>query len=79
MLLTQQGGFILKPISKLLGAILSLLYDGLSSLGIINIGIAIILFTLLIRLCLLPLMIKQNKSGKIMNYIQPEINKVAKK
>lgn len=79
MLLTQQGGFIIKPISKLLGAILSLLYDGLSSLGIINIGLAIILFTLLIRLCLLPLMIKQNKSSKVMNYIQPEINKVAKK
>ena len=79
MLLTQQGGFIIKPISQLLGAILSLLYDGLSSLGIINIGLAIILFTLLIRLCLLPLMIKQNKSSKVMNYIQPEINKVAKK
>lgn len=79
MLLTQQGGFIIKPISKLLGAILSLLYDGLSSLGIINIGVAIILFTLLIRLCLLPLMIKQNKAGKVTSYIQPEINKVAKK
>lgn len=79
MLLTQQGGFIVKPISKLLGAILSLLYDGLSSLGIINIGVAIILFTLLIRLCLVPLMIKQNKASKVMSYIQPEINKVTKK
>lgn len=79
MLLTQQGGFIIKPISKLLGAILSLLYDGLSSLGIINIGVAIILFTLLIRLCLLPLMIKQNKATKVTSYIQPEINKITKK
>ncbi len=79
MFLTQSGGFIMKPISKLLGAILSLLYDGLNSLGIINIGLAIILFTLIIRLLLLPLMIKQNKASKIMNYIQPEINKVTKK
>lgn len=79
MFLTQSGGFIMKPISKLLGAILSLLYDGLNSLGIINIGLAIILFTLIIRLLLLPLMIKQNKASKIMNYIQPEINKITKK
>ena len=49
MFLTQSGGFIMKPISKLLGVILSLLYDGLNSLGIINIGLAIILFTLIIR------------------------------
>ena len=79
MFLTQSGGFIMKPISKLLGVILSLLYDGLNSLGIINIGLAIILFTLIIRLLLLPLMIKQNRASKIMNYIQPEINKVTKK
>ena len=79
MFLTQSGGFIMKPISKLLGVILSLLYDGLNSLGIINIGLAIILFTLIIRLILLPLMIKQNRASKIMNYIQPEINKVTKK
>lgn len=79
MFLTQSGGFIMKPISKLLGVILSLLYDGLNSLGIINIGLAIILFTLIIRLFLLPLMIKQNRASKIMNYIQPEINKVTKK
>ena len=30
MFLTQSGGFIIKPISRLLGAILSLLYRGLN-------------------------------------------------
>ncbi len=79
MFLTQSGGFIIKPISKLLGAILSLIFDGLNMLGSVNMGIAIILFTLLIRLLILPMMIQQNKSTKIMNYIQPEINKVTKK
>lgn len=79
MLLTQSGGFIMKPISKLLGAILSLLYDGLNGIGVINIGVTIILFTLLIRLIMLPLMIKQNKSSKVLSYIQPEINKITKK
>lgn len=79
MFLTQQGGFIVRPISKLLGFILELIYNGLSQLGIINIGVAIILFTLVIRLCLTPMMIKSNKSSKVMNYIQPELNKITKK
>ena len=79
MLLTKQGGFIVKPISILLGKILSLIYDVLSNIDIASIGIAIILFTIFIRLLLLPMMVKQNKSTKVMNYIQPEINKIAKK
>ncbi|MDE6025636.1 MAG: YidC/Oxa1 family membrane protein insertase [Lachnospiraceae bacterium] len=79
MLLTQQGGFIIKPIAKLLGAILNVLYNALTSVGIVNIGVAIILFTVLARLCLLVPLIKQNKSTKVMNYIQPEVNKINKK
>lgn len=79
MVLTQQGGFIIRPIANLLGAILDIFYNMLSSMGIVNIGIAIILFTVLIRLFLLPPLVKQNKSTKVMNYIQPEINKINKK
>ena len=45
MFLTQSGGFIIKPISSLLGAILSLLSRGLNAIGVESIGIAIILFT----------------------------------
>ena len=79
MFLTQDGGLIVKPLARLLGAILSLIYDFLNSINIESIGIAIILFTLIIRLILIPFMVKQNKSTKIMNYIQPEINKINKK
>lgn len=79
MFLTQGGGFIMKPISKLLGAILNLIYEGLSNLGVVNIGFAIILITFLIRACMVPMMFKQNRTSKIMNYIQPEMNKIAKK
>ena len=56
MFLTQSGGFIIKPISRLLGAILSLLYRGLNAIGVESIGIAIILFTLIVRLIIFPLM-----------------------
>lgn len=79
MFLTQGGGLIMKPISKLLGAILNLIYEGLSSLGVVNIGFSIILVTFLIRACMVPMMFKQNRTSKIMNYIQPEMNKIAKK
>ena len=34
MFLTQSGGFIIKPISRLLGAILSLIYRGLNEIGV---------------------------------------------
>lgn len=79
MFLTQSGGLIMGPLSKLLGLILSLIYDGLNALGSVNVGIAIIIFTFVVRLAILPMMINQNKSTKVMNYIQPEINKITKK
>ena len=45
MFLTQSGGFIIKPISRLLGAILSLLYRGLNAIGVESIGIATVSYT----------------------------------
>lgn len=79
MLLTQQGGFIIRPIAKLFGLIFGLIYDVFAHFGILSLGLVIIVFTILIRLCLTPLMFKSNKASKITNYIQPEINKINKK
>jgi YidC/Oxa1 family membrane protein insertase len=44
-----------------------------------NFGWAIIIVTILIRLIILPLMIKQTKSTKAMQMIQPEIKKIQEK
>lgn len=44
-----------------------------------NYGISIIIITILIRLVLLPLMIKQTKSSKAMQDIQPEMKKLREK
>ena len=41
-------------------------------IGIPNIGLAIILFTLIVNLILLPLTIKQQKSSKMMSIMNPE-------
>ncbi|MBO5509552.1 MAG: membrane protein insertase YidC [Lachnospiraceae bacterium] len=79
MFLTKSGGFIVKPISILLGKIMSWLYDLFSIIGIEGIGLTIITFTAIMRFVLLPMMISQNRSSKITAYIQPEINKINKK
>ena len=44
-----------------------------------NYGIALILFTIIIRLLLLPLNIKQQKSSARMAKLQPELKKLQKK
>jgi YidC/Oxa1 family membrane protein insertase len=44
-----------------------------------NYGLAIIIVTLLIRFALLPLMIKQTKSSKAMQAIQPELKELREK
>ena len=79
MFLTQHSGAILGPIARLLGVIINWIYELLEKIGINNIGITIILFTFVIRLCLSPSMFKQTRSSRISKHIQPEINKVTKK
>ncbi|MCM1494906.1 MAG: YidC/Oxa1 family membrane protein insertase [Bacteroides sp.] len=76
--LTAQGGF-LGPFCWLLGKILDLIYEGLSAVGINNLALCIIIFTVVVKLILLPFTIRQQRGSKINQFIQPEIQKVQKK
>lgn len=76
--LTAQGGF-LGPFCWLLGKILNLIYEGLSAVGINNLALCIIIFTLVVKLILLPFTLRQQKGSKINQFIQPEIQKIQKK
>lgn len=76
--LTAQGGF-LGPFCWLLGKILNLIYEGFASIGIENLALCIIAFTVVVKLILLPFTLRQQKSTKINQYIQPEIQKIQKK
>lgn len=79
MFLTAQGG-LLGPISWLFGKLLDLIYNLLAGdTGIANLGVCIILFTIVVKLILFPLTFKQQKSSKINMIIQPEIQKIQKK
>ena len=64
----------MNTIADLLGYVLNFLY-GICG----NFGIAIILFTVIIKLCLLPLNIKQQKSIRNMAKLQPKLLEIQEK
>ena len=56
---------IIKQVSWLLGQVMNGIYNALSAIGIENIGVAIIVFTIIVYTLLLPLTIKQQKFTKM--------------
>ena len=79
ILLTQDSGLILGPIAKLLGIIMNAIFNLLSNIGIENIAICIIIFTLLVNILMLPLTLKQQKFSKLSAKMNPEIQAINKK
>lgn len=79
ILLTQDDGAILGPISKLLGFIMEGIFNVLDAVGIPNIGLSIIIFTIVIYLLLMPLTIKQQKFSKLSAKMSPELQAIQKK
>lgn len=78
VLLTKTGG-VLGPIGDILGWIMDLLFRFTSMFGLENIGLCIILFTLVTKVLMIPLTIKQQKSSKLMAVMQPELTAIQKK
>ena len=79
ILLTQYDGAILGPIAKLLGIILNAIFWLQDKVGIPNIGLSIILFTIVIYILLMPLTIKQQKFSKLNAKMNPEIQAIQAK
>lgn len=78
MILTKSGG-ILGPIASVLGFIMDILFQITGQFGIFNIGLCIILFTIVTKMLMLPLTIKQQKSTKLMSVMNPEIQAIQAK
>ena len=76
--LTAHDG-LLGPIAMLFGYLMNGIYLVLDKFGLGNIGVAIIIFTLITRLILYPFTVKQQKSSKLMAIIQPEIKAIQAK
>lgn len=70
---------IINPIASFLGKILDILFMGLNAIGIGNVAVAIIIFTLIVKLLMLPLTMKQQKLTKITSIMNPELKKIQDK
>ena len=79
MLLTKFDGWLLGPIARLLGWILNGIYTLLSYIGIENVGLSIIILTIVIYTCMLPLNYKQQKFSRLSQKMQPELKKIQDK
>ena len=78
MVLTKAGS-ILGPIATVLGYVMDILFRFTSSFGVFNVGLCIILFTLVMKSLMIPLTIKQQKTTKLMSVMNPEIQAIQKK
>lgn len=79
IVLTQYDGFILGPIAKVLGVLMNGIFSVLDLIGIPNIGLSIILFTIVIYLLMMPLTIKQQKFSKLSAKMNPELQAIQAK
>lgn len=66
-------------IVSVLGAIMNTIYNSLEYVGIGNIGLAIIIFTIVMRIILFPTSFRQQKSSRMMQLMQPEMKAIQEK
>ena len=70
---------IISQISWLLGQVMNAIYNVMDAIGINNIGVCIIIFTIIVYTLLMPLTIKQQKFSKMQSVMSPEMKKIQKK
>lgn len=79
MLLTKSTTFIIGPVASILGYIMNAIFWLQEKIGIANIGLCIILFTIVIYMLLTPLTIKQQKFSRLSSKMNPELQAIQKK
>lgn len=79
LLLSKSSMPLIRWVAWLLGWLMNGIYIVLDTIGIANIGLCIIFFTIIMYIILTPVQIKQQKSSKVMNIVQPELQKIQKK
>ena len=75
MLLTKSTMPIVNGVAEVMGWLM----NGIYSIGVHNLGLCIIIFTVIIYAFLTPLQIKQQKFSKMNAVMQPELQKIQKK
>ncbi len=79
-LLTQNTNAIFRPIAIVLGYIMNGIYVFFDNVfNVQNIALTIVIFTIIIYLCMLPLTYQQQKFSKMTQIMNPEIQAIQKK
>ncbi len=79
MSLTEYLASLFHPLVQLLEVVVGFFYHITQALGVANYGLAIILLTVVIKLILYPLTVKQVKSMKAMQDLQPKMKEIQAK
>ena len=79
LMLTAYNGAILGPIAKILGYLMNAIFVILDKIGIPNVGLSIIIFTIVIYLVMTPLTYKQQKFSKLSQRMNPELQAIQAK
>ena len=79
IILTQNSTPIFNYIVWILGKIMNIIFEFLYLIKIPNIGLAIILFTIVMYLLMMPLTIKQQKFSKLSSKMNPELQAISAK
>ncbi len=78
IVLTKVGGF-LGPFAWVFGQVFNLLYELLSLFSIENVAITVVLFTIVTKLLMTPLTVKQQKFSKMSSIMNPELTAIQEK
>ena len=79
IVLTQNSTFIIGQVAWVLGKIMEGIFNLIDFIGVPNIGLAIILFTIVVNLLMMPITIKQQKFSKLSARMNPEIQAIQEK
>ena len=79
ILLTKSSTPIIGQLASVMGWIMDGIYRVLDLVGIQNLGLCIIIFSIIIYALMTPLQVKQQKFSKLSSVMQPELQKIQKK
>ena len=76
ILLTKSSVPIIGQVASIMGWIMDGIYRVLDLVGIQNLGLCIIIFSIIIYALMTPLQVKQQKFSKLSSVMQPELQKI---
>ena len=77
--LTKSSMPIIKWVAEVLGWLMNGIYYVISAIGLPNVGFAIIIFTFILLMAMMPMQIKQQRFSKLQSLMQPELSKIQSK